>query len=540
MTLAHALGRTLVQSGVRHGFGVVGSGNFHLSRAFADAGGTFTAARHEGGAATMADAYARTSGEVAMLSVHQGCGYTNAITGIAEAAKSRTPLVVLAPAATEPNSNFYVDQAAIAGAVGAVERTLTDPATAVAELTGAVEHAQRERRTVVVNLPVSLLAEPDPRSAPPAAAAPPRVPVPAREDLERFRDALHASRRPVFIAGRGARGARTELLALAERTGALVATSAVAAGLFSGEEWNLGISGGFSSPDAAELISEADLIVGWGCALNMWTMRHGRLIGETAHVVQVDDTPAALGAHRQIDLGVHGDVAVTAARLLDLIEEPSEPGAGYRTPEVKQRLGSAGWSRLPFPDASEATRIDPRTLTRKLDSMLPQPRVVGVDSGNFMGYPAAFFDHYDERSLCFTQAFQSIGLGLATAIGAAIAAPDRLAIAAVGDGGAAMSLAELETIPRLGLAMVVIVYNDSAYSAEVHHFVGENHDQVQFPDVDFARVAAGLGFDTLTVRTSTDLAPVQQWLGERNRPLLIDAKITSSEPAWWLGEAFGH
>src|SRR5699024_1324245 len=99
VTLARALGRALVGSGIRHGFGVVGSGNFHLTRAFADAGGRFTAARHEGGAATMADAYARTSGEVAMLSVHQGCGYTNAITGIAEAAKSRTPMVVLAPAA---------------------------------------------------------------------------------------------------------------------------------------------------------------------------------------------------------------------------------------------------------------------------------------------------------------------------------------------------------------------------------------------------------------------------------------------------------
>src|SRR5690625_117845 len=156
----------------------------------------------------------------------------------------------------------------------------------------------------------------------------------------------------------------------------------------------------------------------------------------------------------------------------------------------------------------------------ELDGMLPQPRVVGIDSGNFMGYPAAYFHHVDERSLCFTQAFQSIGLGLATAIGAAIAEPKRLAIAAVGDGGTAMSLAELETISRLELPMIVVVYNDSAYSAEVHHFAGENHDQVRFPDVDFARVAIGLGFDALTGRTRADRAPAQEWPGRPERPHL--------------------
>src|SRR5699024_11237662 len=137
-----------------------------LSRAFADAGGTVPAASPAGGAATLADAYARTSGQVAMLSVHQASGYTNAITGITEAAKSRTPLVVLAPAATAPDSNFYINQRAIARAIGAAERTLTDPATAVADLASAVDSARRDRQTVVVNLPVPLLAEPHPGQTP--------------------------------------------------------------------------------------------------------------------------------------------------------------------------------------------------------------------------------------------------------------------------------------------------------------------------------------------------------------------------------------
>ncbi|MGH3359082.1 MAG: thiamine pyrophosphate-binding protein, partial [Nocardioidaceae bacterium] len=118
MNVAEAVGRALVASGVDRVFGVVGSGNFEATNAMVAAGARFVAARHEGGAATMADAYARCSGDVAAVSVHQGCGLTNAMTGITEAAKSRTPLVVVAAEVTNPRSNFHVDQPALAEAVG--------------------------------------------------------------------------------------------------------------------------------------------------------------------------------------------------------------------------------------------------------------------------------------------------------------------------------------------------------------------------------------------------------------------------------------
>jgi len=98
VNVAEAVGHTLADLGVDHVFGVVGSGNFHVTNALVAGGARFVAARHEGGAATMADAYARVSGEVSALTVHQGCGLTNAMTGLTEAAKSRTPLVALAGA----------------------------------------------------------------------------------------------------------------------------------------------------------------------------------------------------------------------------------------------------------------------------------------------------------------------------------------------------------------------------------------------------------------------------------------------------------
>jgi thiamine pyrophosphate-dependent acetolactate synthase large subunit-like protein len=150
----------------------------------------------------------------------------------------------------------------------------------------------------------------------------------------------------------------------------------------------------------------------------------------------------------------------------------------------------------------------------------------------------------DELGFCFTQAYQSVGLGLATAIGAALAQPSRLAVAALGDGGALMGASELETVVRLGLPMVVVVYDDEAYGAEVHHFGphGDDLSLVRFPPTDLAAVGRGHGFDAVTVRRAADLDGVAAWVaGDRSRPLLVHAKVTGGEPAWWLEEAFrGH
>ena len=103
-----------------------------------------------------------------------------------------------------------------------------------------------------------------------------------------------------------------------------------------------------------------------------------------------------------------------------------------------------------------------------------------------------------------------------------------------------MSLVELDTAVRLGLPLVIVVYNDSAYGAEVHHFghSGLPLDIVRFPDTDIASIARGFGCEGVTVRSLEDLAPVRDWLaGERRSPLVIDAK-TISFPSWVDAHAF--
>ena len=512
----------LAGAGADHVFGLVGSGNFHVTNALIACGARFVPAAHEGGAATMADAFARVSGRRCVLSVHQGPGVTNALTGITEAAKSRTPIVVLAPEAPNARSNFYLDLAALADAVGASYvrvRDVEDVARALA-LDG----------TVVLGLPLD-------------AQGLPAEPIPIDEvsngqsdvDVEELVEALERAERPVFIAGRGAVRARDELIALADRCGALLATSAAAKGLFEGDPRNLDVSGGFASPRTAELVRAADLVVAWGSTLNMWTTRHGRLIGPHATVIQVDRDPEALGVNRAIDVGVVGDVAAVATAAAAII-------LGGRPPA--QTGGSTRWRDVSYVEEGVPGTIDPRTLSIALDDLLPRERTLAVDSGNFMGYPSMFMSVPDVHGFVFTQAFQSVGLGLASAVGAALARPDRLTVAALGDGGFQMSVAELTTVVRLGIPMVVVVYNDAAFGAEVHHFGPDGYplETVTFPDSDLAAVARGFGCDAVTVRALADLEPVRKWLdSSRERALVIDAKVGGDRGSWWLEEAFrGH
>lgn len=544
MRAAEAVGRALAQLDVREFFGLVGSGNFHLANGLIAGGARFIAGRHETGSVTMADAYARASGRLGVCTVHQGPGATNALTGLTEAAKSHTPLLLLAAEATSPLSNFFIDERGLAAMAGAIHRRLSSPATAVAEAADAAQLAIAERKTVLLSMPLEVQAgQCDPPEG--IAARPKRkVRPPGADDVDALVRMLAAARRPLLLAGRGAvlAEAREPLEKLAERTGALLATSAVAYGLFAGNPWYLGISGGFASPLAAELIGESDLVVAFGASMNMWTTRRGRLIDTTARVAQVDLDQESLGRHRSVDLAVIGDCAATAEAVSQAWGTHTAPG--WRTRELAQRIRHGGWREQAFEDMSGHDRIDPRALSIALHGLLPQERMLAVDSGHFMGWAPMYMDVPDGRSFIFTQSFMSIGLGLATGIGAGLARPDRVTVIALGDGGALMALPELETLGRLGLGVVVVVYNDASYAAEVHHFAHERApmDTVRFPDTDFAAIAQALGFEAATIRGLADLEVVSGWLERgRPKPLLLDAKVTPTVVAEWLEEAFrGH
>jgi thiamine pyrophosphate-dependent acetolactate synthase large subunit-like protein len=493
----------------------------------------------------MADAFSRATGRVSVLSVHQGCGLTNALTGIAEAAKAHTPVLVLTgdTASGDVRSNFYIDQDAAVAAVGAIPMRIHSARTATADAARAFRLALYERATVVLSLPVDLQDEEAPVEGAPESIAAPTPAGASPESVAAVVRMLSDSQRPVVVAGRGAHGAREPLRALAEATGALLVTSAAGRGLFVGDEWALDIMGGFATEGAADLIRDADLLLVFGAALNDWTTRGGDLIRDTS-IVQVDDRAEAIGAHRPVALGVIGDAGVVAEAVTAQFRRDGQSGARYRTPDVRERVAAVRyWSDQPVEAERVVGRVDPAEAINALDRMLPMERLVVTDGGNVNCYAGAHLRVPDAQGYCIPLAFQSIGLGLASAIGIGCSQPERLPVLGTGDGAFLMTLVELETAVRLGMRMVIIVFNDSAYGAEVHLFPDEEPRMglIRFPDTDIAAIARGYGCDAMTVTSLSELDRVTTWLEDdtARRPLVIDAKITGVA-SWMMARDTGH
>jgi thiamine pyrophosphate-dependent acetolactate synthase large subunit-like protein len=547
-TVAAAIAKDLAGYGARRCFALLGTANFKISHALVDAGVELISARHEGNAATMADAYAKATGELTLVSVHSGPGLTNAITGIGEAAKSRTPLLVLAgdvPTGAV-RSNFYMDQAELARSVGAVPERIYTPASARDDALRAVTRALRDRETVVLSLPgdvqdAELSSNLRPLSLPPQ---PGRL-QPDPDAIRKVADAIMRAERPLVLAGRGAviSDAEGALIALADRIGALLATTICGHGLFSGNPWSLGICGGFSSPAADEMIKASDLILAFGASLTQWTTKHGKLVAPKATVAQVDVELAKLGYQMGVQIAVQGDARASAEALVAELERRgvTKSRPGRRSDRVQKQIVAGDNHHSPYQDVSSKQFIDPRTLSKAVDEILPKDRVVASDSGHFCGWVPRFLRVPNARASCLSHSFQSIGLGLGSTIGLAVANPGKLAVLGAGDGGFLMSISDLETAIRMKLRMCILVYNDNSYAAEVHLFRrrGYSIDIVQFPETDFAAIARGYGARGMTVRTTADLQPLKDWVGE-GAPgvMVVDGKIDPNLEADWHAEHF--
>ena len=527
MTVPHRVAAALAPH-IHHVFGLMGNGNAHLIDAFGELGVPFTALRHEAGTVAAADTYWRASRRLAVATTTYGAGYTNTLTALAEAAQARIPLILLTGG--QPSSGarpFDVDQAAISEAVRAPYLRVSpeEPADAVHE---AVRTALAERLPVVLDLPYDLTrAEtparpmPDPGDLRPEPVAPDPVAV---EEAARL---LHGARRPVILAGRGAHEADAgpTLRLLADAVGALTAETALARGLFADASHHLGVTGGFGHEEAMALVREADVVVAVGASLSQFTMRFGGLLGPDATLIQLDDAGAA--THPRVDLLVHGDARQSAAALLDALD-------GVEIDTQWRARAAQGWPRQRDAGVGICAdgRLDPRSVSSRLAQLLPENRVVVTDGGHFIGWPNTHWPVASpERMLMVGTAYQTIGLGFPSAVGAAQAIDGATVVLATGDGGGLMALADLESVVRSCPSAVVVVFNDAAYGAEVHLYgeMGLDQAPMRIPEVDFAGLGEALGATGVVVRSLEDLDAVERWMHDGARgTLVVDCRISRS------------
>ena len=521
---------------IDHVFGVMGNGNaYFLDALERETDATYTAMRHEAGAVVAADAFHRASGRLAAATATYGAGFTNTLTALAEAVQAHVPLVLVV--GDEPTSGprpWDVDQIALASAVGA--RTYTvGRADAAATTVIAIEHALAYRVPAVLAIPYDVArldAGPVPPAPEPALPGPltPSGPFAAAAVTELAR-ALGAAQRPFLLAGRGAwiSGAGEALGALADATGAVTASTALGRGLFPRAEFDLGVTGGFGAEAAMELVREADVAVVFGASLNQFTMRFGDLFAPGTRVHQVDVAPAA--THPHVGGYLRGDAALVASALVEELRAQGATPSGWR-----ETIDVAALRAREAGDGVAADgRLDPRTVAARIGELLPRDRVVVSDGGHFIGWANMYWPVASpDRMLMVGTAYQSIGLGLPSVPGAALAKPESTIVLTTGDGGGLMALADLESAVRVaGGRGLAVVWNDRAYGAEVNLYglKGLAEEPMLIPEVDFAGLAASVGAEGVIVRTMEDLERLATWAAEPadTRPfLLLDVRISSS------------
>ncbi|WP_460801209.1 thiamine pyrophosphate-binding protein [Microbacterium sp. GXF6406] len=542
-------------------FGVMGNGNaYFLDALERQTPATFTAVRHEQGAVVAADAHYRASGRIAAGTATYGAGFTNTLTALAESVQARIPLVLIV--GDEPTSGprpWDVDQIALASAVGA--RTYTVGRTDAAATTViAIEHALTYRLPVVLAIPYDVAAV-DAGDVPAVSA--PRAPEPlgvhgefASGMLDEIAAALASAQRPLLLAGRGAwlAGAGPALGELTEATGALTASTALGRGIFPNASYDLGVTGGFGADGAMSTVREADVAVVFGASLNQFTMRFGELFAPGTAVFQVDVAPAA--THPHVGGYVRGDARLVAEALVERVAQPSalhNSGDFPQNPQLSDAatpvsaspsgVMHAGWRESvdietartyePGDDLAPDGRLDPRSAARRIGELLPADRYVVSDGGHFLGWSNMYWPVASpDRVMMVGTAFQAIGLGWPSVVGASRAQPDSTIVLTSGDGGGLMAIADLESAVRTARGRgCAVIWNDAAYGAEVNLYglKGLAEAPMRIPEVDFASLAAAVGAEGVVVRTLADLERLGTWSTEdpaQRRFLLLDLRIS--------------
>jgi thiamine pyrophosphate-dependent acetolactate synthase large subunit-like protein len=518
-----SISRAVYDHGVDTMFGLMGDANLFMVDSFVrDCDGRFVPAAHEGSSVLMALAYAHVAGKVGVATVTHGPALTNCITALTEGARGHIPMVLLAgdTPVSNPRHLQGIDQRELVKATGAGFEQVRSPDTVSMDVARAFYRAQVERRPIVLNIPADFMWQEvihevrvlDVFTAPGGVAQ--------GDILDQAIGMIASARRPLILAGGGAVAARDQLIKLADRLETPLATTLKAKGLFNDHPYNIDIFGTLSTPAAYELIAQSDCIVCFGTGLHDFTTDRGKLMKDK-RIVQVDVEPTAIGGGLHPDAALVADAGLTAETIFYWLDEAEIPSSGFT-----RELDIETLTAHPVgPNKTADNCINYVHALERLEKALPADRVLLTDGGRFMTEVWCRISAPDPQSFVATTNFGSIGIGLQEAIGAGLAVPDRPVVLFIGDGGFMMGgINEFNTAVRLGLDLIVIVANDSAYGAEHIQFLDRKMDPslTEFHWPSFAEVATSLGGQGIEVRTNEELETALAALEVRKGPFLIE------------------
>ena len=549
MTASEAFVETLVANGVRNVFGIVGSAYMDALDLFPLAGIRFISVAHEQGGGHMADGYARVSGRHGVCIAQNGPGITNFVTSTAAAYWAHSPVVVITPetgSATIGLGGFQeTDQLPIFSKITKYQAHVNNRVR-MAELTArAFDRAHLELGPTQLNIPRDFFYGD-------VECEIPRPMVIERgaggeKSLDEAATLLAAARFPVILAGGGVimGNGGAEAVALAELLQAPVCNSYLHNDSFPASHplW-CGPLGYQGSQAAMKLIARADVVLALGTRLGPFGTlpQYGmEYWPKQAKIIQVDADARMLGLVKQISVGICGDAKAAAQALIGRLSGTAlacHANRDARLADVKAAKAAweaelDGWAHekdaWSLEVAKNSAYMHPRQMLRELEKAMPQDAMVSTDIGNICSVSNSYLRFNRPRSMFAAMSFGNCGYAFPTIVGAKVAAPERPAIAYVGDGAWGMSFGEIQTCVREDIPVTAVVFNNGQWGAEKknhvdfykNRFVGVNLDR----QPSWAGVARAMGAEGVTIEKLGDVGPALRAAAQAQR----DGKTTILE-----------
>ena len=532
---AAVIARCLKARGIDRVFGLCGGHIMPIWMRLDAEGIGIVDVRDERAAVYMAHAWGELSGKVGVALVTAGPGVTNAMTGIANAHVAKAPVLVLSGLPPRPQENRGALQDIVhtdlVRSITRYARTVREPALVLQELDEALARAEGhggEPGPVYLDFPADTL-----RGEVPAAlqlaehVEPKRRPLlaPDPRDIGRAVDLLWSAKRPLVISGRGVRGAKDELVALLDATGAPYLDTGESKGLLPDSHPSVvaAMRGG--------VMGEADLVVTVGRRLDFQLAYGSPAVFGNARFLRIADTPAELRDNRRGEVELFATPKLALAALVHAARErtPAIDRGWARALRAKhdERSGKLRASMQGAPNGSDG-RMHPNRLLAEVQRAIGGDAIVVADGGDFLSFARVGVQcaaYLDPGSL------GCIGVGTSFGIGAALAAPGRTVAVLTGDGSFGFNAMEIDTAARHKVPLLIVVANNGAWQIEVYD-QQTTHGKVvgtRLQHADHAAMARAFGLHAERIEHAADLGPALARALDAmrgGRPALLDVLVT--------------
>ena len=527
--------KCLEAEGIEYVFGVPGEENADFILSLEDSDSIqFILTRHEQGAAFMAEAYGRLTGQAAGCLGTLGPGATNLITGVADSNMDRAPMLVLTGQGStrrlHKESHQIMDVVEMFGPVTKWATTILHEDTIPEVIRKAVRVARTEKPGAVhVELPEDIAGRQT--DAQPLTPVRFRRPVPDDKIVDRAFDLLRTARRPVILAGNGCirKRASKQLRLFCEQTGIGVLSTFMAKGAVDRSADYCLFTIGLGAKDLPTLvIDEADLVISLGFDMVEY---HPRLWNPNRNkrIIHADFLPAEIDDHYHAEVELVGDLAHT----LWMFNERLASGPPLELDLSEQRRMRASMLEEFAAHAQDDTEgtLRPQKVLWDVRAALGPGDFLLSDVGAHKMWIARYYQCDEPNTCLIPNGFCSMGFALPGAIAANLVHPQRRVLAIAGDGGFLMNVQEMETARRLNSNIVVMVWEDGGYGLiewkQQDHF--DRHSNLRFANPDWLLLAESFGWHGHVVTRSSDLAQTLDTAFRQEGPTLVVVPIDYRE-----------